>query len=183
MSDMDPRENTDAVDREIVVDRQIACAEQPPASALPTENQLTHWVSAVLQQHPDELRGELTIRFVEDDESRELNHTYRGRNKPTNVLSFPFESPPEIDLPLLGDLVICPAIVNREASEQHKTPVHHYAHMVIHGTLHLLGYDHIEDDQAEIMEQQERDILATLGIPDPYTAEDGGNFPPDDPSH
>ncbi|CAM4087495.1 rRNA maturation RNase YbeY [Vreelandella rituensis] len=183
MSDIDPGRNAAPVDREIVVDRQIACAEQSPASALPTDDQLTQWVSAVLERHPDEPRGELTIRFVEDDESRELNHTYRDRNKPTNVLSFLFESPPEIDLPLLGDLVICPAVVDSEASEQHKTPVHHYAHMVIHGTLHLLGYDHIEDAQAEVMEQQERDILATLGIPDPYSTEDGGSFPPDDPGH
>ncbi|SDO02125.1 rRNA maturation RNase YbeY [Vreelandella arcis] len=149
---------------DIVVDRQVAVDDQ----RLPSQAQLIQWVSDVLAQHPDEPRRELTIRFVDPSESQSLNRDYRGKDKPTNVLSFPFENPPGIVLPLLGDLVICHAVVTQEAEEQHKTLEHHYAHMVIHGTLHLLGYDHLADEEAEAMEQRERDLLAALGIADPY---------------
>lgn len=149
---------------DIVIDRQTAIDDQ----YLPSQTQLTHWVSGVLAGHPDDPRRELTIRFVDADESQALNRDYRGKDKPTNVLSFPFENPPGMTLPLLGDLVICHTVVAREAEEQHKTLEHHYAHMVIHGTLHLLGYDHMDDDEAEAMEQCERVLLAALGIADPY---------------
>ncbi|PRY66411.1 putative rRNA maturation factor [Vreelandella songnenensis] len=149
---------------DIVIDRQAAIDEP----ALPTLEQLTHWVGCVFSHHPDDERDELTIRFVDEAESQTLNRDYRGKDKPTNVLSFPFENPPGITLPLLGDLVICHAVVAREADEQHKPLVNHYAHMVIHGTLHLMGYDHIEEQEAEAMEQLERTLLARLDIPDPY---------------
>lgn len=149
---------------DIVIDRQAAVSEP----LLPTLEQLTQWVSCVFSHHPDDNRQELTIRFVDELESQTLNHDYRGKDKPTNVLSFPFENPPGVSLPLLGDLVICHAVVLGEAVEQQKPLAHHYAHMVIHGTLHLMGYDHIEEQEAEEMEQLERELLATLGIPDPY---------------
>ena len=111
---------------------------------------------------------EITVRFVNNDESQQLNNDYRGKDKPTNVLSFPFECPPEVPLDLLGDLVICVPVIAREAEEQQKPIAHHYAHMIVHGTLHLLGYDHIEDAEAEEMEGLEIAILAKLAIDDPY---------------
>ncbi|MBB3143467.1 rRNA maturation RNase YbeY [Halomonas organivorans] len=147
-----------------VVDRQVAL----DAQGLPDQAELETWVQAVLALHPDEPRGELTVRFVDSAESQALNRDYRDRDKPTNVLSFPFECPPGVPLPLLGDLVICHSVVIAEARAQDKTVGDHYAHMVVHGTLHLLGHDHIEDDEAEAMEALERDILAGLGIADPY---------------
>ena len=150
-----------------VIDYQVATQ----APQLPSTEELERWVSAVLEHHADEPGHELTIRVVDVDESQALNRDYRGKDKPTNVLSFPFEAPPGIDLPLLGDLVICHAVVAQEAQQQHKPLIQHYAHMVIHGTLHLLGYDHIENDEAEAMEQLERTLLAEFDIPDPYLNE------------
>ncbi|BBI63285.1 rRNA maturation RNase YbeY [Vreelandella sulfidaeris] len=149
---------------EIVIDRQAAINEP----LLPSLTQLTQWVGCVFAHHPDDQRREVTIRFVDERESQTLNRDYRSKDKTTNVLSFPFESPPGIDLPLLGDLVICHAVVAQEASEQDKPLEHHYAHMVVHGILHLMGYDHIDDQEAEEMEQFERELLAELNIPDPY---------------
>lgn len=148
----------------VIVDRQVAIE----AGDLPTQADLEAWVDAVLSRRVDEPRHELTIRFVDVEESRRLNRDYRGRDRPTNVLSFPFERPPGVDLPLLGDLVICHPVVVREAREQDKSQRAHYAHMVVHGTLHLLGHDHQEDAEAEAMEALEREILASLGIADPY---------------
>ncbi|APE29997.1 rRNA maturation RNase YbeY [Halomonas aestuarii] len=148
----------------VIVDRQVAL----DAEDLPTQADLEAWVEAVLSRQVDEPRHELTIRFVDTEESRHLNRDYRDRDRPTNVLSFPFELPPGVDLPLLGDLVICHPVVVREAGEQDKSQRAHYAHMVVHGTLHLLGHDHQEDDEAEAMEALEREILASLGIADPY---------------
>ena len=133
---------------------------------LPDEAQFNQWVEAALTGRKDE--AELCIRLVDPEESRELNHQYRGKDKSTNVLSFPFEVPDDIPLNLLGDLVICADVVRQEAEEQNKTLQNHWAHMVVHGTLHLIGYDHINDDDAEKMEQLEREILAQLSIPDPY---------------
>ncbi|MEQ6915938.1 rRNA maturation RNase YbeY [Halomonas aquatica] len=148
----------------VIVDRQVGLE----AEDLPTQADLEAWVDAILSRQADEHRQELTIRFVDAEESQVLNRDYRGRDRPTNVLSFPFESPPEVDLPLLGDLVICHPVVVREACEQDKSRHAHYAHMVVHGTLHLLGHDHLEDTEAEAMESLEREILASLGIADPY---------------
>lgn len=115
--------------------------------------------------------SEVTIRIVDEAESQQLNHTYRGKDKPTNVLSFPFEAPAGIELPLLGDLIICRQVVEREAQEQEKPLLAHWAHMVVHGSLHLLGYDHIEDAEAEEMESIETEIMLALGYDDPYISE------------
>ncbi|TDO08706.1 MULTISPECIES: rRNA maturation RNase YbeY [Halomonas] len=147
-----------------LIDRQVTIV----ADGLPSQAELEAWVAAVLGRQADEPRHELTIRFVDAAESQALNHRYRHRNASTNVLSFPFESPPGVSLPLLGDLVICHPVVVREAAEQDKSRHAHYAHMVVHGTLHLLGHDHLEDDEAEAMETLEREILASLGFADPY---------------
>ena len=111
---------------------------------------------------------EVAVRLTDDAEIQRLNRDFRGKDKPTNVLSFPFEAPPGLELPLLGDLVICCQVVEAEAVEQHKPLMAHWAHMVVHGSLHLLGYDHIEDEEAEEMEQLERDIMQELGFADPY---------------
>ena len=139
--------------------------------ALPTDEQLQRWAEAALAGRTTFDEPELTIRLVSEEESQTLNHEYRGKDKPTNVLSFPFEAPPEVPLELLGDLVICIAVVEQEAGEQDKTSEAHWAHMVVHGCLHLLGYDHIKDDEAEEMEGLERQILDSMGYPDPYANE------------
>ncbi|HGN1707399.1 TPA: rRNA maturation RNase YbeY [Providencia rettgeri] len=153
-------------DIDIILDLQIAC-DNP--EGLPSEALFERWLAAVLPKF--QAQSEVTIRIVDEAESHHLNLTYRGKDKPTNVLSFPFEAPPEIELPLLGDLIICRQVVEQEAVEQQKTAEEHWAHMVIHGCLHLLGYDHIEDDEAEEMEGLETEILAELGYDDPYLAE------------
>ncbi|MBN7820171.1 rRNA maturation RNase YbeY [Bowmanella yangjiangensis] len=146
-----------------ILDLQIASS----APQLPTEQDIQSWLDAVLQE-VQLAEGEITVRIVDEDESRELNHQYRGKDYATNVLSFPFEAPPGIELSLLGDLVICAQVVAREAAEQHKPLLHHWAHMCVHGTLHLLGFDHIDDIDAEEMENLEIRILAKLAIDDPY---------------
>lgn len=147
---------------ELCLDLQVASS----ASDLPSIEQLELWASRALQGHREQ--AELSVRIVDEDESQELNAQYRHQDKPTNVLSFPADLPPELELPLLGDLVICAPVVSREAAEQHKTLTAHWAHMMVHGTLHLLGYDHIDDDEAETMEQLETRILLDLGFPAPY---------------
>ena len=150
----------------IFVDLQIATEN---IEGLPTEEQIVQWATAVVQPEGDKV--EMTVRIVDEAESHELNLTYRGKDRPTNVLSFPFECPDEVELPLLGDLVICRQVVEREAAEQEKPLMAHWAHMVVHGSLHLLGYDHIEDDEAEEMESLEAKIMQGLGFDDPYLAE------------
>ena len=138
-------------------------------SAIPSPSELELWANAVLDYEGlDE--QEVTIRFTDEAESQSLNHEYRGKDKPTNVLSFPFEAPPGIEINLLGDLVICAPVISREAEEQQKAVSDHYAHMTVHGLLHLMGYDHIDDVEAEIMESKEIEILAQLGIDDPYNS-------------
>ncbi|MBW1253121.1 rRNA maturation RNase YbeY [Pantoea allii] len=151
---------------DVILDLQLACEQ---TDNLPTESQFQHWLEAAVM--PFQPESEVTIRVVDESESHELNLTYRGKDKPTNVLSFPFEAPPGIELPLLGDLIICRQVVEQEAQEQGKTTEAHWAHMVIHGTLHLLGYDHIEDGEAEEMEGIETEIMLALGYPDPYISE------------
>ncbi|AIY65295.1 MAG: rRNA maturation RNase YbeY [Pseudoalteromonas spongiae] len=133
---------------------------------LPTFEQFEQWANKALASlKPD---AELTIRISDASESQQLNHEYRGKNKPTNVLSFPFEAPPGIELPLIGDLIICPEIVLQESIEQEKGFHDHFAHMVIHGCLHLMGYDHIDSEEALEMESLEKQLLADLNIDDPY---------------
>ncbi|HBW3293132.1 TPA: rRNA maturation RNase YbeY [Klebsiella pneumoniae] len=151
---------------QVILDLQLACEE---TSGLPDEALFQRWVDAVIPTFQEE--SELTIRLVDVAESHELNLIYRGKDKPTNVLSFPFEAPPGIEMPLLGDLIICRQVVEQEASEQGKPLEAHWAHMVVHGSLHLLGYDHIEDDEAEEMEGLETEIMLALGYEDPYISE------------
>lgn len=150
----------------VILDLQLACEH---TTGLPEEAQFQRWLEAAVM--PFQPESEVTIRLVDEAESHELNLTYRGKDKPTNVLSFPFEAPPGIELPLLGDLIICRQVVEQEAAEQGKTVDAHWAHMVVHGTLHLLGYDHIEDEEAEEMEGIETEIMLALGYPDPYISE------------
>ena len=142
----------------------------------PSDADFRQWCELALRHRRAD--SELTIRLVDEVEGRELNSTYRHKDYATNVLSFPADVPDDmLDIPLLGDLVICVPVVEREASEQGKTLESHWAHLVIHGCLHLLGYDHIDDDEAEEMEALERTLLAELGHPDPY-ADDEDDFPP-----
>ena len=150
----------------MIIDLQIACEQE---TGLPTAEQFEQWATAAVQPQSDEV--EMTVRIVDEAESHELNLNYRGKDRPTNVLSFPFECPDEVELPLLGDLVICRQVVEREAQEQDKPVMAHWAHMVVHGSLHLLGYDHIEDDEAEEMESLETQIMTGLGFADPYLSE------------
>lgn len=140
---------------------------------VPTSASFRQWVEAALRGAKRRKATELSIRIVDAKEGRTLNRDYRGKDYATNVLSFPVELPPGVKLPLIGDLVICAPVVAREAAEQGKHARDHWAHMTVHGVLHLLGYDHIEDDEAEAMEALETRILAGLGIDDPYTVVDG----------
>ena len=150
----------------MIIDLQIACEQE---TGLPTAEQIEQWATAAVQPQSDQV--EMTVRIVDEAESHALNLNYRGKDRPTNVLSFPFECPDEVELPLLGDLVICRQVVEREAQEQDKPLMAHWAHMVVHGSLHLLGYDHIEDDEAEEMESLETQIMIGLGFADPYLSE------------
>ncbi|MFO7640839.1 MAG: rRNA maturation RNase YbeY [Candidatus Competibacteraceae bacterium] len=134
---------------------------------LPAETDFRRWAEAALAGADYRQDAELTLRIVNEAESAALNERYRHKPGPTNVLSFPFEAPPEIDSTLLGDIVICAPVVLREAIVQSKTPEAHWAHLVAHGVLHLLGYAH-DEAQAEAMESLEIRILAGLGFPDPY---------------
>ncbi|HOW76578.1 MAG TPA: rRNA maturation RNase YbeY [Candidatus Competibacteraceae bacterium] len=134
---------------------------------LPNEADFRRWAEAALAGAGYAKDAELTLRIVNEAEITALNETYRCKQGPTNVLSFPFEAPPEVDSSLLGDIVICAPVVLREAVSQDKTPEAHWAHLVAHGVLHLLGYDH-DEAQAEVMESLEIRILTDLGYADPY---------------
>ncbi|HHJ13173.1 MAG TPA: rRNA maturation RNase YbeY [Gammaproteobacteria bacterium] len=137
---------------------------------LPQASALRSWARAALAGR--ESGAELVIRIVDEPEGRELNARYRGKDDPTNVLSFPFEAPPGVESAHLGDLVLCAPVVVREAKEQGKPEPHHWAHLVIHGVLHLLGYDHHDEDEAVLMERRECELLRGFGIPDPYRSTD-----------
>lgn len=139
------------------------------AQHIPSDAQFKRYIRAALA--PLDVPISLTIRVVGEKESQQLNHDYRHKDKPTNVLSFPFDAPPDLGKTHLGDVVICAKVVLREAKEQGKQVKHHWAHLVIHGCLHLMGYDHENDMDAQQMETMERDILAGLNIPDPYSTE------------
>jgi len=136
------------------------------ANNLPDEQQIQFWVDVALQDYPSDT--EIVVRIVDEQESAELNQQYRHKTGPTNILSFPVELPEGIELDLLGDLVICAPVIEKEALEQQKNLSNHWAHIIIHGVLHLLGYDHLEDDEAELMESKEIAILNTLTIANPY---------------
>jgi len=140
---------------------------------LPTQGQCEKWVLASLINAEGIESTELTVRIVSPDESKELNRDYRQKDKPTNVLSFEFEQPEGLadigeSIPYLGDLVICAEVVASEAKAQEKTLESHWAHMIVHGALHLQGYDHIEEKDATEMEALEIKIMSGLGYPNPY---------------
>jgi probable rRNA maturation factor len=138
-----------------------------PRLGLPAPVSFRKWAAAAVEGRI--LKGDLAIRVVDTKEARSLNRHYRGKDYATNVLSFPADLPPEMQVPLLGDLVICAPVVAKEAAEQGKTLAAHYAHLTIHGTLHLLGLDHENEKEAEAMELIERELLADLGYADPYS--------------
>ena len=133
---------------------------------VPNRARMEGWARAALHGRRD--AAELVIRIVDVDEMRALNRDFRGPDRSTNVLSFPFEAPAPVKTDLIGDLVVCAPVVARQAEEQGKPLAAHWAHMVVHGVLHLVGYDHITDAQAEEMEGLETAILRSLGYPDPY---------------
>jgi probable rRNA maturation factor len=144
-----------------------------PEQDVPTKQQCYKWINLALQDEYKYQPNEITVRIVDPAESQMLNDTYRDKDKPTNVLSFPFEQPPGLvelgeELPFLGDLVICAEVVRREAEQQNKDLEAHWAHMLVHGTLHLQSYDHIEDKQADEMEALEISIMQNLGFENPY---------------
>ena len=139
-----------------------------PRAGIPSPASFRLWVEAALRGAKRRKATELSIRIVGADEGRALNRDYRGKDYATNVLSFEAGLPPELKLPLIGDMVICAPVVAREAAEQGKRVRNHWAHLTVHGALHLLGYDHIVATEAEAMEALETRILAGLGIADPY---------------
>jgi probable rRNA maturation factor len=146
-----------AASRRLDLSVQYACNR----GGLPLRADFVRWARAALTGG-----GQITIRLVESEEGRVLNNDYRGKDYATNVLSFPYETKPTVQ----GDLVICPAVVAREAAEQGKPLAAHYAHLTVHGILHLQGRDHDNEHDAQAMEDEERKILAALGYPDPYAA-------------
>ncbi len=143
-----------------------------PADGLPGRDDFRRWAKAALQAGA----AEVTLRVVDAEEGQTLNRDYRGKDYATNVLTFTFDEdmPPIPELPLLGDIVLCAPVVAREAAEQGKPLAAHYAHLVVHGMLHLQGYDHLDDEEADEMEALETRILAGLGYPDPYAGEHDG---------
>ena len=148
----------------------VAVGYAVPRAGIPAAVSFRRWVAAALAGRIRE--ADLAVRIVGNKEGRALNHHYRGKDYATNVLSFPAELPeglPKgVKLPLLGDLVLCSPVIAREAREQGKPLRAHYAHLTVHGALHLLGWDHEDAREAEAMEQLERQILAGMGLPDPY---------------
>jgi len=146
--------------------------DREPGIKSPDDESFRCWVEAALNGAgyvaSQTSSPEISLRINGSDEMANLNHTYRAKAGPTNVLSFPADIPDSVDCDLLGDIVICAPVVVREAEEQHKIGAHHWAHLTVHGVLHLLGFDHIDDHEAEQMEQLEITILKALGLPNPY---------------
>lgn len=149
------------------IDIQNAIEEPLPV----LEQQLTDWATLALKDKQD---AELTLRIVAPEEMIYLNHTYRKLNKTTNVLAFPSALPDniELDFPFLGDIIICPEVLQEESKQLNKSLEEHWALIVIHGVLHLLGYNHIEDEEAVIMQAIEVKLLAELGYANPYKTEE-----------
>lgn len=151
------------------VDIQTASSEPVPTAA-----DIHTWIAAALAGRAPQEQVEVCVRLVDCDEMAQLNKTYRGKAGTTNVLSFPADLPADLHLPLLGDIVICAPVVRSEAAQQGKSQSAHWAHMTVHGTLHLLGYDHIEEDEATVMESLESAILAKLDYGCPYHSRQPG---------
>lgn len=144
----------------------IVLQNKSRSKTVPSRNAFQRWINCALAQF--KMDSEITIRIVDTAESAKLNKTYRNKAGATNILSFPFEAPPDIQLPILGDLVICAPLIFKEAKEQNKPLLAHWAHITIHGALHLLGYDHIKNKDAKIMENLEIKLLKQLGYKNPY---------------
>lgn len=149
------------------IDIQHACRDKPPV----TDALLSHWATRAIETQTD--CAEITLRLVNRDEVTQLNHLYRKQNKATNVLAFPSNIPDHIteDVPFLGDVIICPAVLHDESITLNKPLIAHWALIVVHGVLHLLGYDHINDDDATVMQTLEIKLLAELGFDNPYPTE------------
>ena len=140
-------------------------------SISPSLEELSLWANTAIKiasNNTDDTNFDMTLRIVGETEGKDLNKTYRDKKNATNVLSFPFEAPENIEINLLGDIVICAPVVEKEAQTQHKSPQSHWAHLTIHGTLHLLGFDHVDDNDADIMENLEISAMVSLGFTDPY---------------
>ena len=150
---------------DIILDIQSASSSEDA----PDEESIKRWVSAVIGSKEGDT--ELSVRIVDEPEGKKLNETYRGATGPTNVLSFPFDEKTPEPLPLIGDIVVCAPVVAREAQQQNKDLTAHWAHMIIHGVLHLLGYDHQNDSEAAIMETLETEIMQKLGFAPPYACQ------------
>lgn len=148
-----------------VLTLDVGYADSLPELDLPSDEQMQAWAESA---YFAETASYVALKVVGEAESQQLNAGFRGKDKPTNVLSFPMQMPEGVESPILGDLALCAEVVAKEAVQQGKSLHAHWAHMLVHGLLHLQGYDHIEDDEAEEMEALEREIIAKLGYPDPY---------------
>jgi len=155
------------LNNELEVDIEVAL-QHDLAIYIPTDTMIKSWIAATLKKISHTAPVQLSIRIVDEQEISGLNKKYRNKNQATNVLSFPYQAFPGVDVSLLGDVVVCAKVVEQEAQQQYKSVEQHWAHMIVHGTLHLLGFDHIDEADAEQMENLEIDILADLGIPNPY---------------
>ncbi len=152
---------------QVIIDLQIATDEA--LESYPSLELMTKWATVALKTGGRNKDSEITIRMVNSEEIHQLNSTYRHVDRPTNILSFPFELPEGVeDLPLLGDLVVCKEVLERECKEQNKTLEEHFAHLIVHGCLHLIGYDHIEEEDAKEMEPLEIKAMEELGYENPY---------------
>ncbi len=149
-----------------IVQLDLSVSYAIPRRGLPASSSFRRWAEATLQERVR--RADLAIRIVGEREGRALNAHYRGKDYATNVLSFPAELPEGVKLPVLGDILMCAPVIAREAREQGKDVLAHYAHLTVHGILHLLGWDHENEREAEAMEALERQILDSLGYEDPY---------------
>lgn len=149
----------------MAVEIELSVSEGVDEAILPSEEKIQQWAQASYQSNDAAV---ISMQIVASDEMQELNKNYRGKDKPTNVLSFPMEMPADIGINILGDLALCVEVIEQEAEQQGKSSEAHWAHMVVHGVLHLQGYDHVEDEEAEIMEAQEIEIMKGLGFDNPY---------------
>lgn len=149
----------------VIVELAVSESVESRDADIPDENSFQRWAESACMDDDDVITS---MQIVSRDEMQQLNKTWRGKNKATNVLSFPMQLPDELDIKLLGDLALCADVIAEEAVEQGKSVMAHWAHMVVHGMLHLQGYDHVNDAEAEVMESMEVDILGKLGFDNPY---------------
>lgn len=144
---------------------ELSVSENVDEASLPSEEKIKLWAKQSYLGNDDAI---VSMQIVGSEEIQSLNKEYRGKNKSTNVLSFPMEIPLEVGLNILGDIVLCDVVITSEAEQQDKSAESHWAHMVVHGMLHLQAYDHIEDNEAAVMEEKEVEIMRSLGFENPY---------------